>query len=487
MLVVRFFGGSMGTPIYQDKESIRIGRSLYSTGKIDEETLLKASKVLTAFSNIARSLGAKEVHACATCAAREAPNTDRLLKIAKHCGIDLKVIPGIEEARLTRLGVIGTYAPRRTLLVDIGGGSTEITLADGDEDLIQESLPLGALRLAYGSGVDQTKPVSPEDYDYLRRCVDTQVGGLAGRVREAGFETVVGSSGTLMTLAAVCASRRGDGDDSYFTLSELEDLMEHLCLLDSRQRSKFQKISGSRADIIIGGGAVAEELMFRMGIDRIEISPNGLREGMRLDYLIKSGWRDHNVRLSSVLALAGRFAVDPRHGEAVASVALEIYKQFAIAGLLQRNPVLEELMSYAARLCEVGAVSGKRSKTEITSAIIRNSAMTGFEPDELETIALLARMCRGAIPVASSKSYAKITCASPEQAARAAMVLKLAEVSDRGRDSSVTGVRVSQHASHVGIAFVAQSDISLALWKMEGMENEFRRIFGRTLHVSMLS
>ena len=486
MLVVRFFPGSLGTPIFHEKESVRIGRSLYSKGTIDEETYDKVAKVMSAFAGIARGVGAKEVYACATCAAREAPDPERFRKIAKKCGIDLKIISGTEEARLTRLGVMGTYAPRRTLLIDIGGGSTEVTLADGEEDIIQESLPLGALRLAFGSGIDPSEPVSEEDYDYLRRCVDTAVGSLAGRVREAGFDTVVGSSGTLMTLAAVCASRRGDGDDSYFTLKELESLMEYLCTLDSKQRAKFQKINGSRADIIIGGGAVAEELMFRMGIDRMEISGNGLREGMRLDYLIRSGWRDQNVRLSSVLSLAGRFAVDPHHGEAVARIASDVYSRFALAGLVRRNTVLEELMGYAARLCEVGAVSGKRSKSEITSAIIRNSSMTGFEPDELETIALLARMCRGAIPIPSSKVYSKITADVPDQVSRAAMVLKIAEVADRGRNGAVTGVRVSQHATHVLLTFVVDSDISLALWKLENMQAEFRRIFGRTLRISVM-
>lgn len=88
----------------------------------------------------------------------------------------MSIIDGREEARLTRLGVLGPVSPRRTLLVDIGGGSTEIVLANGEEDLLRESLKLGALRMSFGYDFDPSKPISEEDYDALLHCVDMEVG-----------------------------------------------------------------------------------------------------------------------------------------------------------------------------------------------------------------------------------------------------------------------------------------------------------------------
>ena len=485
MLVVRFYEGTMGTPIYQDKESVRLGYSLFIDGCIDDESMIKAGKVLASFAAIARKCGAQEILACATCAARESPNSRKLLAYAKENGIKMRIIDGEEEARLTRLGVLGPVSPRRTLLVDIGGGSTEISIADGSEDLLRTSLRLGALRMSFGTGINHTRRVEPQEYDYLRRCVDTEVAGLAGKVKSIGFETAVGSSGTLMTIAAACAARRGDGDDSYFTYKELETLMHSLCRVGSKQRAKMSKIGGSRADIIIGGGAVAEELMFLLGIERMEISGNGLREGMRIDYLMKNGWESSDIRSSSVYSLAGKFATDREHGDTVKRIAKDLYALFARAGLVDDDPTFPELMGHAAVLCEVGAVAGRKNKGELTSLIIRKSGMTGFEPDELDTISLLANLCRGPVPAPGTKTYSAYTPHMGLSLARCAMILKLADIADRGRDSAVQSVSLSLHPDSITIGLVAQADISLAAWKMESVSEEFRKIFGRILRVAV--
>lgn len=198
MLVVRFYKDTFGTPIYQDKETVRLGHSLFSKGSLDEETIDKVSKVFASFSGIARRLGANRILACATCAAREAPNADRLSKLAEDNGIEMVIIDGREEARLTRLGVLGPLAQRRTLIMDIGGGSTEIIVADGRDDLVRESLRLGALRMSFGYDFDPMRPVSDESYDELLHCVDMEISAVSGAIKRTGFETAIGSSGTLI-------------------------------------------------------------------------------------------------------------------------------------------------------------------------------------------------------------------------------------------------------------------------------------------------
>lgn len=246
MLVVKFYKDTFGTPIYQDKETVRLGHSLFSRGYLDEETIDKVSKVFASFSGIARRLGASRIMACATCAAREAPNADRLRKLAEENGIEMVIIDGKEEARLTRLGVLGPVAQRRSLLMDIGGGSTEITIADGRDDLVRESLKLGALRMSFGYDFDPLKPISEEDYDELLHCVDMEVSSVSGPIKRTGFETAIGSSGTLIALAGAVSVMRGDGDDSYFTYRELEMLMSRLCSLDAKQRNEIYHIGKSR-------------------------------------------------------------------------------------------------------------------------------------------------------------------------------------------------------------------------------------------------
>ena len=487
MLVVRFYEGDMGTPVYQDKEAIRLGHSLFTTGQLDEAVLDKAGKVLRSFASIARGLGADEVRAYATCAAREAPNSSALELLARSCGIDIRIISGPEEAHITRLGVIGPVAPRRTLLVDIGGGSTEITLADGSDDLVSCSFRLGAIRMAFASGVDQSGKVSAHDYDFLRRTVDNEITSQVGRIRECGFDVAVGSSGTLMAIASAIAARRGDGNDSYFTLEELESLMRYLCRMTASQRAYVSKIGASRADIILGGGAIAEEIMFRLGIQRMEISSNGLREGMRVAYLVENGWPCRNIRESSVMSLVGRFNSDRVHGDNVARISDLLFDSFARNGLVVGDAGLKEFMRYAAYLNEVGAVAGRRSKGELTSLIIRNSAMIGFEPDELEVIAFLAYVCRGPVPALTSKQYLKLPQYTPVTLSRCAMLLKIAEISDRGRDGAVSGVEVEVVGSAIHLVLVTSSDASLAMWKLASVRDEFHSVFGMDVIVSSRS
>ncbi|MCL2148359.1 MAG: Ppx/GppA family phosphatase, partial [Methanomassiliicoccaceae archaeon] len=153
ILVARFFGGAMGTPIYQDKETVRLGQHLFRHGFIDEETIGRARIVMSNFVRLSRDLGAERVVAYATCAAREASNRKELMDAVRAEGVDVRVISGLEEARLIRLGVFGPGGPPfRALEIDIGGGSTEIALCEGGEDLFLDSLSLGSVRLAYGGG-----------------------------------------------------------------------------------------------------------------------------------------------------------------------------------------------------------------------------------------------------------------------------------------------------------------------------------------------
>ena len=153
LLVVEFHNDSMGTPIYQDKEVVRLGESLYRDGRLDKAAIDKCSLVVSKFSQMSRGLGASKVYAYGTCACREADNRNELLEAIRKEGLDVRVIPGLEEARLISLGVFGPTGPReRTLEIDIGGGSTEIILRQGEENLFLDSLDMGAVDTPTGWG-----------------------------------------------------------------------------------------------------------------------------------------------------------------------------------------------------------------------------------------------------------------------------------------------------------------------------------------------
>ena len=315
--VVRYYPGTTGASVFQDKVMIRLGRGLYTDGAIGRETIRDAALIVSRFVRMSRSMGADEIVAVATCAAREAPDAGELLRALSQY-VDVSVVPGTEEARLIALGVFGPDGPpERSIVIDIGGGSTEIAVRENGKDLFLDSLRLGSVRFAYGLGIDFSGKVSDEDYGVALREVDMNSYHAVGMVREAGFVKAYGSSGTMMALASMCASRRGDGDDSYMTLEELQSLMAFLRGLNSDGRSEVKGLSKNRADIIIAGGAIADELMFLMGIDRIEISPYGIREGLQIDMVLSKGHTVFDVREASVKALACRCGYDKGHAETV--------------------------------------------------------------------------------------------------------------------------------------------------------------------------
>lgn len=483
MLVVRFYEGSLGTPIYSDKEAVRIGRSVFAGGDIDRDAIDRTVLAIRKFKGVAESMGAESIVACATCAAREAPNARELLDILEDHGIDLKIIPGAEEARLIRLGVVGPVAEERTLLIDIGGGSTEIAVADGREDLYLDSLKLGAVRMTYGTGIDQSDTVSPRRYDELRRHVDTQSYHSVGRVRILGFDRAIGSSGTLMALAGICAARRGDDDASYLRLDELTRLMKDVCAEDVEGRRKIPRLSASRAEIIIGGGAVAEELMTLFGIDRMEISPDGLREGMQLDWARRRGNGDIDVRESAVVSLASRCGVDMRHCRTVRRYASRLYDEMGEAGVLEPDDRWRALTGYECMIHSVGEfITFERSNIH-SYTIISNAPMTGFDMEDIRALALMARFNHGPMPKKDSRMLDDVPAPDRSKLLQCAMIVRMADIMDRGRDASMERITVSSGEDVVTVDLRSDSDISMEVWKLRSTGKQFRKVFGKGLRV----
>ena len=486
MIVVEFRGDSLGTVLFQDKETIRMGKGLYETGLLDRDTISKAAVVIGKFASIAREHHATDIIAMATCAAREAPNRSELVEAVRGVGVELRVIPGREEARLIRLGVLGPECARRTLCIDVGGGSTELALADGKEDLYLDSLSLGAIRMAYGSGIDQTRKITSKQYLSLKRQVDGQCYRSIAAIKELGFSEVVGSSGTMEAIAEACAAKRGNGDASYIYRTELKALMKQMCGMTSEERARIPKISASRADIVIGGGVIVEEIMDLLDINCIAVSRAGLREGMKMDYLLEHGCSEFSPRSASVRNLAVRCGCDTPHEKAVVRYAEEIRTELEKIGLLPEGCYLGELLRYAAQLHDVGSFINYERHNLHSYIIIRNSYLAGFDSSELEKIALLARFHHGSFPRADNKMLATFDRETASLMRKYAMVLKMADIMDRCSDGAVDSVTAERLNGNVNLTVSSDTDISLVIWKLKGIAEDFLDVFGFRMHAEFL-
>ncbi|MDN5357063.1 MAG: HD domain-containing protein [Candidatus Methanomethylophilaceae archaeon] len=483
VLVTQFFTDSVGTPIFDDKESVRLGQNLFAEGYIDQDTIERTKLVIGRFVKIAKDMGAEEIFAFATCAAREAYNRNELLEAASESGIDLRIISGIEEARLVGLGVFGPYGPPdRCVDIDLGGGSTEINLSKGSEMLFLDSLMAGSVRFSYGLGIDQSGVVSKADYGRILSAVDKVAINTANRLREIGFDRAVGSSGTMINLAEMCAARR-DGDCSYMTRKELSELMRDLCAMDEVHRRNVPRMNPGRSDIIIGGGAIAEELMYLFEVDKIFISERGLREGMQFDYLLGKGRKEFNLRRSSVMTLARRCGFNEKHALQVNTLTMQLFDSMKDLGLHSMDGEVRELLGYAAILHDIGEFISYNKHNSHSYTIISNSNMPGFSSTELEEMALMAKFHHKRFPGAGHKLLKGLPKQQVKNIRYCALMLRMADVLDRHRSSPVDSMRVLAVGDSVLIDLKSKEDLSMEVWKLEELSEPFMDVFGRELRI----
>ena len=480
LLVVRFYKDSSGTPVFQDKETVRLGQSLYSTGEIDDETIRKSSIVVSRFAQISKDLGADKVVAFATCAAREAANREDLIRaISADSEVEVKVIPGTEEARLIALGVFGDKGPdERTIEMDIGGGSTEIIIRERGENLFLDSLSMGAVRYAYGLRIDNKAPVSDDDYNFMKRNVDISSYHAVNRIKNIGFTRAVGSSGTLIALAEMCAERRGDHDSSYLTLSELREIMPDVRSRDVVGRYSVPGLGKGRADIIVAGGAIAEELMAQFGIERMEISQKGLKQGMQLDHMLTHGYTIFGTRESSIRALAHRCQYDEAHAETVARNSLSLFDQARALGLNLMDDGYRNLLYCASLLHDIGEMISYSNHNVLSQVIIENADLVGFTVDEIRAMGLMVRFHHKKFPGSKDPRLSSLSREDALAIRQCAMFLKIADVADRHRNHAVEDIRLVKRGDKVLVELVSNGDTSMELWSLEKVRPDFRKLFG---------
>lgn len=481
LLVVRFYPGTSGTPIYQDKESVRLGKSLYSSGRIDAESVRKSALVIDRFAEISRNLGASRVLAFATCAAREAENSADLLRAVSD-SVELQIIPGTEEARLISLGVFGDSGPDvRTIEMDIGGGSTEVIVREKGEDVFLDSLSMGAVRYNYSLGIDFSRPVSRSDYSHILRTVDISSYHAVNKIASLHFREAVGSSGTLISLAEACALRRGDKNASILRLSELQDLMVDLCSMDAAQRQSIAGIGKNRTDIIIPGGAIAEELMSQFGIKEMRISPNGLKQGMMYDYNISNGGKLFDIRSSSVRALAGRCQYDRKHAENVEHNSMVLFDKTAELGLHHLDARWRSLLSCSAILHDIGELISYSNHSVISQMIIEKADLQGFTCPEIRDMGLIVRCHHKKFPGPKDQRFAGMDKADVASIRICAILLKMADSMDRHRNGSVRGFELSLDGDVLRLNMTADEDPSMEIWSLQRMSADFRKVFSLDL------
>lgn len=465
--------------VEREREMVRLGSSATDMKRLSPAAIERGIEALVRFKQVAAIHGAT-VRAVATSAVREADNRAEFLDRARAEGVDVEVISGFEEARLIHLGVLQAVPvfDRKVVVLDIGGGSTELVVGAQGDILAARSLKIGSIRLTrrYFSKAKQ----SAGAVEACRRDIRAALAPAVREVTRSGFEVAVGSSGTIGAVCQMVAARQAARDDGAvprtlnnmtITRDDIDGVVRRLTKASTvKERAKTPGLDPRRADIILAGALILEQVVHAIGADQITFSDYALREGVLLDtWRREHGGSLHHLsdlRRRSVLRLAGQMDEDPVHSDQVSRLALQIFD--ATAGRHRLGDDSREVLEAAALLANVGLFVSHAGHHKHSYYVIRNSEMlTGFTDREIELIAQVARYHRKSAPKKKHPEFAALTRDDQRRVRVLAGILRVAVGLDRnhgGRVRSVTCHEGKGGVLTVEVTAMPGEDVSLELY-----------------------
>src|SRR2546428_3675793 len=408
MIVVQIRPDFSFEVIDREKEMVRLGAGGLDGRALTPEARHAALQVLSKFRRLAESHRVDDVIAVATSGVREAEEGGEFLKtFTSRAGTRPGVLPGTGEARLIHsAAVYGVSVPRDVaVVIDIGGGSVEVTRGAGAAIELGRSFKLGVIRLT--ERFVKPDPLEPRDERKLARHIHSEIGKYLQQINRAGFDRVIGTSGTILSLGAVAAAAEGRTPGAPLrnrrvSAKQIRRVRKDLVALNLDKRLRVPGLEPRRADLAVAGAILLDELLRGLGAEEITLCDLSLREGLVLDYIarhrkeIAQADRYPDVRRRSVFELAERCNYFPEHSQQVARLAIMLFDQTrAIHGLTDRE---REWLEYAAILHDIGVHISYDSHHKHSYYLVKNGDLRGFEPDEIEAIALIARYHRQTPP-----------------------------------------------------------------------------------------
>ncbi len=473
--------------LLREKAMVRLGSETLRTGRLSPEAIEAGASTVEHFVKLAGGSGAQVVRAVATCAVREAVNSDEFVDtVRKRTGVAVEVISGEEEARLINLAVRSEFPASQDplFLVDIGGGSTEFVVSDGARVLLTESLPLGVVRLSDRHA--KNDPPSEGDARAMKKSIRAVAKRAAQAVRKKGFKTCVGSSGTIQSLSLVHEAAilgREPNPTGHRTLTRKGLKKVNRLLRGSTEKDKLRipGLDPRRRDIAFPGGLLLSWILKRTGAEAIVVGERGLREGLLLDYVARHGEVrvpvNRDMRARSVDRLLRRGNAEVLHAAHVARLALEIFDQ--THALHQLTATEREWLQYGALLHDVGCYIGYAKHQRHSYYLITHGDLTGFSADEIEVLASLARYHKGGRPRDAHENWRRLNPYLRAVVEKLAAILRIADGLDRSHRQVVTGVACRVRSRRIELEASARADCEPELDAARKKAGLFERVFDR--------
>ncbi len=472
--------------LHQDREVTRLGEGVFRDGSLNPQAMAHTLKVLRRFHKAAQSYAVERTRVIATSALRDSNNGHVFADWLKTAtGWKLEIITGLEEGRLIHLGVVANMRtpPPRLLLIDLGGGSCELTLSEKGHIKEIVTLPLGAVRLT--QEFINHDPPQKDELKRLHEFISQEVALISRQIIRAASGTVIATSGTAAALAGAAQSL-GLSRAGNVSQATAERLVKRLAKLTVRQRAAIKGINQKRAQIIVAGAVVYADVLHACGLKGFRYSPLGLRDGIlaqmaaEYDQRSRSRRQLESDREDVLLSTGKRYGVDRENAEQVRRLALSLFDQLRrMHGL---NKDWREWIAAAAMLHEVGMYINPVGLHRHAYYVISRSELYGFTPLQRNIIATIARFQGNSKPQLRDRLIKLLPAQIRSDVIKSIAILRVARALNQGRRSAVESVRAAVRNGDVALITKAhRGGADLELWAGEKEVPYFREVFGREL------
>ncbi len=472
------------------RETVRLVQGVGATGKLSREAMAHAVDVMHLYASFCKALGIEDIVAVATSAVREATNrTEFLSRIQRETGITVRLLSGEEEAYYGYLAAVNSTTLTDGFVIDLGGGSLEITRVEGRQPREAVSLTLGAVRTT--EDWLPSAPPTKEQVAALRKHIRDQLAALKWFKRKGAMQ-IVGQGGSLRNLARIAQKQRNYPLDELHGYSlpaadvrKLAKLMEGMSV---PERMRLNGMKPDRADIALAAAIVVEECLRHADAESLIVCSQGVREGLFYERFFNGNGTPHtppmfgNVREASVINVAHLYRFQARHTQHVAHLSLSLFDQLAVLepDASRFDPLERELLWAACMLHDIGMNIDYNDHHRHSYYLILNSGLPGFTHRELALIALATKYHRKGTPSAGEIS-AVLEAGDEARLLRMTALLRLAEQLDRSRDGVVRDVQLQPQEDGYLLKTISEEDTSVAVWSAQLHTDIFRAAYGKPL------
>ncbi|CAN5345783.1 Ppx/GppA phosphatase family protein [soil metagenome] len=485
----------------REKETVRLGHETLREGFLSAAAINRAVDCIKRYRSMAEARGAEHIVAIATASVREANNAQEFIEeIEQRTGVSVEVLSGVEEARLIGVAAAMGCAPRGAALVniDIGGGSTEISVMNDAAPVALFSVKLGAVGLT--EQFITSDPIKPKELRALQDEIHAALERPRRELRGHTWQYATGTSGTIIAVAESLQAHVKNGETketkqgtngaarpagAEITIQKLKKFNERVAALSLEERRSLPGISAQRSEIIVAGGQILEGVMRALKIDTLRSCDYALREGMIIERLreIEDEARPPvpdivDQKLRGVHAVGRRFGYEEEHAQIVAKFAEKIFDALAPAYGFTRQH--RTLLAAAALLHDVGYHIAHESHHRHALYLIKHSELTGFSESERLVIANIARYHRGATPKDRHPDFMALHPRDRELVQKLSAILRVADALDRRHESRVRDIKCAteQQSFHVQLLNAGHQKCEQELWAAERKSEPFEEVFG---------